>query len=123
MSYSLDLRKKVIEFIETKGSVPEAAQLFSISERTIYNWLKKKKTNGSVEDKPPLRPWRKLDPEALTKSVKEHPDWTLNEFAHHFESIPSTICEAFKRLKITRKKRLASTGKETKKNEKFFWQK
>ena len=56
MSYSIDLRKKVIEFVETKGSASEAAELFSISERTIYNWLKKKKTNGSIEDKPPHRP-------------------------------------------------------------------
>jgi putative transposase len=123
MSYSLDLRKKVIEYVETKNSASEAAQLFSISERTIYNWLKKKKTNGSIEDKPPFRPWRKLNPEALSKSVEEHPDWTLNEFAHHFNSIPSTICEAFKRLKITRKKRPVSTKNGMKKNEKFFWQK
>lgn len=123
MSYSIDLRKKVIEFVETKGSAAEAAQLFNISERTIYNWLKKKKVNGSIEDKPPLRPWRKLNPELLIKCVEEHSDWTLSEFAHHFNSIPSTICEAFKRLKITRKKRHFVTKNGMRRNEKFFWQK
>jgi len=123
MCYSIDLREKVIEFIESKGSVTEAAVLFKISERTIYYWLKKKKTTGSVKDKIPNRPWRKLNPKVLSEFVEKHSDWTLKEYAQHFNSIPSTICEAFKRLRITRKKRLYVTKNETKKSVQYFWQK
>jgi transposase len=123
MGYSIDLRERVIEFVEQRGSAAEAAFLFKVSERTIYNWLRKKRETGSLEDKLPHRPWKKLCPKALSQCVEMHPDWTLKEYAEHFHSIPSTICEAFKRLRITRKKRPFATKNGTKKNEKHFWQK
>jgi putative transposase len=123
MSYSIDLREKVIEFVESQGSAAEAALIFKISERTIYHWLRKKRMTGSVKDQPPSRPWKKLCPQALSNLVQEHPDWTLKEYAEHFHSIPSTICEAFKRLRITRKKRLYAIESGMKKSVKHFWQK
>ena len=57
MGYSTDLREKGIEFVELRGSAAEAAAIFRISERTIYHWLKKKRTTGPVKAKRPLRPW------------------------------------------------------------------
>ena len=123
MGYSIDLRERVIEFVELKGSTAEAAFLFKVSERTIYNWLRKKRETGSLVDKPPHRPWKKLCPKALSECVEAHPDWTLKEYAQYFHSISSTICEAFKRLHITRKKRHFSTKNEMKKSGKYFWQK
>jgi putative transposase len=124
MAYSIDLRERVIEFVELRGgSAAEAAFLFKISERTIYNWLSKKRKTGSLKDAPPKRPWKKLCPKALNQCVEAHPDWTLKEYAQYFQTIPSTICEAFKRLRITRKKRPFSTKNEMKKNARHFWQK
>jgi transposase len=35
MSYSLDLRERVIEFVENEGSVTKASRIFKISEATI----------------------------------------------------------------------------------------
>lgn len=122
MCYSIDLREKAIEFIESKGSIQEGASVFGISTRTIYNWLKKKRETGSLEDKVPSRPWRKLDPDALVAFVKAYPDFMLNEYAQHFNSKASTICEAFKRLGITRKKRLYFTKSGTKKVVRHFWE-
>lgn len=123
MGYSIDLRERVIEFIELRGSTAEAAFLFKVSERTIYNWLRKKRETGSLKDEPPHRPWKKLCPKVLSEFVETYPDYTLKEYAQHFHTIPSTICEAFKRLRITRKKRHFDTRNETKKNGKYFWQK
>jgi len=121
MCYSTDLREKVIEFVESRGSATEGASIFGISRRTIYYWIKKKKTTGSVKDMSPRRPWRKLDPDTLIEYVREHPDCTLKEYAQHFNTIPSTICEAFKRLRITRKERLYGTKRGMRKSAQHSW--
>ena len=39
MTYSTDLRKRVLDFINTGGSKAAAKRTFGISRRTIYNWL------------------------------------------------------------------------------------
>ncbi len=122
MGYSLDLRKRVIQFVECGGSAIEAAQRFSVTRQTVYNWIKKKKQTGSLQDQQPRRPWRKLNPDEVLAFVECNPDLTLAEFANHFGTLTSTMCEAFKRLRITRKKRVSYTKNGTKKEEKYFWQ-
>jgi transposase len=39
MSYSLDLRKKVIDYVDNGGSITKATTLFNIGRATIYRWL------------------------------------------------------------------------------------
>ena len=39
MSYSLDLRQKVINYIENGGKITEAAKKFGVGRATIYKWL------------------------------------------------------------------------------------
>ncbi len=39
MPYSLDLRQKVINFIENGGTITEAAHTFGIGRASIYRWL------------------------------------------------------------------------------------
>ena len=39
MAYSTDLRKRVLDFVNTGGSKAEAERTFGVSRRTIYNWL------------------------------------------------------------------------------------
>ena len=122
MVYSHDLRKRVVEFVESGKSAIEAAERFSITRQTVYNWIKKKKRTGTLKDKRPRRPWRKLNPDKVLAFVKNNPDLTLSEYASHFGTLSSTMCEAFKRLKITRKKRVFYTKRGMKKSEKYFWQ-
>jgi putative transposase len=122
MGYSIDLRKRVIQFIEKGGSVIEAAKFFSVNRQSVYNWIKKKKDTGSLKDTIQGRPWRKLNAEALVAFVDSNPDLTLGEYAQKFGTIPSTICEAFKRLRITRKKRQYAIENEMSKKGQYFWQ-
>lgn len=121
MSYSNDLRKKVIEFIEKGHSVADASKVFGITRPTIYKWLKKMKFEGSLSDKPPKRMWKKIDPKLLIALVKKHPDFTLLEYSKHFKTSVMAICRALKKLKITRKKRLVFIKNETKPNVHYFW--
>ena len=39
MRYSIDLRKRVLDFVEACGSPTEAARRFSVSRTIIYKWL------------------------------------------------------------------------------------
>jgi len=113
MSYSIDLREKVLKYVEKGGSISEASRLFDISRPAIYQWIKKKNL-GSLKDKPPRRPWRKINPEEVTAFVEKHSDLTLADYAKHFGIKPSSMFNVFKRLNISRKKRQFVTKKEMK---------
>ncbi len=39
MAYSPDLRKRVLDFIETVGKKSEAARRFTVARATLYRWL------------------------------------------------------------------------------------
>jgi len=121
MVYSIDLRTRVVQFIEEGGSVFEASRVFKVTRQTVYNWINKKQRTGSLKDKPQGRPWRKLNRKELIIFVNCNSDLTLSEFAKHFKTGVSTICEAFKRLGISRKKRVYATKSEMKKKGQYFW--
>ncbi|HEY2810873.1 MAG TPA: IS630 transposase-related protein [Rhabdochlamydiaceae bacterium] len=65
---------------------------------------KRKNANGTVV-------WR-----AVIR-IKKNPDHFLSEMATHFNTTLQAIFYALQRLKITRKKRLRFTRKETRKSE------
>ncbi|NEP85821.1 MAG: helix-turn-helix domain-containing protein [Okeania sp. SIO2C2] len=39
MSYSVDLRTRVIEYIENGGSILSATRIYKVGRSTIYRWL------------------------------------------------------------------------------------
>ena len=87
----------------------------------LYRWLAKARLKGRPLDDPPQRPWQKTDPEKLKALVYEHPDYRLKDFASHFGCRFSSIKQAFKILKITRKKRLCGIKKGMKTSVVYFW--
>ena len=103
MTYSTDLRKRVLDFINNGGSKAAAEQTFGISRRTIYNWLEAEDPFAS--DKPGPKGPRHIDYEALGQHVSDFPDATLAERAKHFSVSTNGIFYALTKLNITRKKR------------------
>ncbi len=101
MSYSLDLRERVTEFIENGGSVSRASKIFKASRATIYRWLGRENLQSTVVK----RRKRKLDWEALKQDVEEHPDSKLKDRAQKFGVRVNALCYAFKEMGITRKKK------------------
>ena len=101
MSYSLDLRQKVINYIEHGGKITDAAKTFGIGRATIYRWLNRQNLEATkVECRK-----RKLDWKALETDVKLNPDEKLIERAKKFGVHPSAIWYALNKMKITRKKK------------------
>ena len=106
MQYSLDLRERVIAFIEHGGKKVDASLLFSLSRSTINKWIKLKKETGSLKDPPfPPRSWRKINPEILISHINDSPDSTLSDYGVFFGASNSGISRALKRINFTRKKK------------------
>ena len=110
MAYSVDLRKKVIEYLEKGHSQREAQEVFGIGLSAVNRWHQKYQKTGDLKDKPPCRPFKKLDPEKLSAYLNEHPDAYLKEIGEAFDCSDIAVIKAFRRLGITRKKRLSGTA-------------
>ena len=102
MNYSIDLRKRVLDFIANGGSKAAAERTFGISRRTIYNWLEAE--DPFSYEKPGPKGPRSIDYEALRQHVADFPNHTLAERAKHFAASEHGIFYALKKLNITRKK-------------------
>ena len=103
MSYSIDLRKRVLDFLSDGGSKAAASRTYKVSRTCIYKWL-------AAEDplhleKPGPRGPHRLDYAALKQHVADFPDHTQLERATHFGVSKSCINYALRKLNITRKKR------------------
>jgi transposase len=105
MSYSIDLRKKVMDFLEKGYSQRAAQEVFGVGLSTVNRWHQQHQKTGSLQDKPPCRPFKKLDPEKLRAYVNEHPDAYLKEIGEVFACSDVAVLKGFRRLGITRKKR------------------
>lgn len=104
MTYSNDLRIKALDYIEGGGSKIEASRIFGIRDRTLLNWIKRKKEGRLAPSKRCRRP-HKIEEGKLRGYIKEHPDSYLREIAEFFGVSATAIFYACKRLKITLKKK------------------
>jgi transposase len=77
MSYSVDLRERVVGYVREGGRPTEAARLFRISRVTLYRWL----GASDLHPKPAKERRRKLDKVALAAHVRDFPDALLRERA------------------------------------------
>ena len=116
MAYSIDLRKRVLDFIENGGSKVEASKLFNISRDIIYKW--QNAPDPLVSKKPgPKGPWS-IDYKALEQQVKDFPDQTIIERAAHFGVSHYCIWYGLRKLGISRKKRHSAIRSDVNKSEK-----
>ena len=100
MAYSLDLRKRVVGFVEEGGSKAEAARRVQVSAWCVQDWCRR--PDLAPKRHGPRR--RKLDRLALRQHVAQYPEATLKERAQHFGVQINAIWFALNRLKITCKK-------------------
>jgi len=99
MYYSLDLRRKVLEFVKEGHSQSEAARVFKINRSTIYRWQQRQQLAPQLA---PARQ-RKLVKAELLRLVKEQNDARLIDYAEQLGVSPIAIWKAFKRWGIVKK--------------------
>jgi transposase len=113
-AYSNDLRERVIKSYESGISKGEIINIFIISLDTLNRWIRKYKETGSVEPyKRTKYRAKKFSDEALLEDVLKNPSATLEERAMLFSVKHQSVYARMKALGITRKKRLSSMRKET----------
>jgi len=100
MPYSVDLKLKVIEYIENGGKISSASRIFRVGRASIYRWL----NQADLEPIKVKRRKRKLDWTALEEDVQRYPELRLCDRAKKFGVTISAIAYALKELKIMRKK-------------------
>ena len=105
MAYSIDLREKVIEYLEEGNSQRSASKVFNINLTTVNEWSQKYHKTGSLEVTKPPASFKKIDPAKLMEFIDRHPDAYLSEIALKFNCSEMAVSKALRRLGITRKKR------------------
>lgn len=114
-AYSVDLRERVLSYLESNNDKKTASHLFQIGIATVYRWIARKKEKGHVQPMRRKYAYKKIDDQKLIDYVETYPDQFLSEIAAHFNLTPQGIFYALKRLKITRKKKQRFTEKEARK--------
>jgi len=99
MTYSLDLRKRVVSFVEQGGTRAEAHRRFDVHPDTIRNWLQRKDLSPSVVKTRN----RKIDRQALAKHVRDYPHLLLRERAEYFGVHNHAIWYQLNQMKIVKK--------------------
>ena len=106
--YSQDLRERAVDLVEMGMSVKKVALLLKIGAKTIYLWLKRKLTEGTIEAR---KNWRKghsckvTDLEEFKEFVENHQGLTAKEMAEIRGISTKTMCKWLKRIDFTRKKK------------------
>ena len=110
-AYALDLRERVIQFVQAGGTRVEAARRFRLGERSVYRYLAAAKTN-TLAPKTSWGAWRKLDPVKLQAHVKKHADATLAELATALGVSHNAVWVRLNQLGCTLKKTHKISGAE-----------
>ena len=110
-AYALDLRKRVVSFVNAGGSKVEAAARFGVARKTVYNYLKLVKT-GSLTPKASWGSWKKFEPAKVRDYVVKHPEATLWQIGRAFKGTDVGALKALRLLGITLKKTRKVSGKK-----------
>lgn len=110
MTYSVDLRERVVGFVRDGGSKSEAAIRFGVSRWCVYDWLSRGETLEPQKQGCP-GPW-KLSVEALKDHVRDYPDAYQHERAQALGVSRHVVMYGLKRLGIRRKKNAAVPRKK-----------
>ena len=104
MSYDIKIRLRAIEYWDDGHSKRATAEVFKVSTTTLQKWKSQLKETGNLEPKKRRETWRKIEPVRLKEYLKQHPDAYLKEIAEEFGCSDVVVLQAFRRLKISRKK-------------------
>jgi len=109
MSHSEIIRIQALKYVDNGGLIVDALEIYDISRSSFQRWRAMNSETGSVAIPP--------NNEKLKSYIHDNPSAYIAEISNHFKLSTGCICEALKRLKISRKKKACYTLKETMKIE------
>lgn len=117
MAYSIDFRRKVIEYKDKGHTHAEVREVFGIYPSTLSEWRKLLEEKGTLEAQYPATREIKINMEKLERLIEEKPGAYLHELAKEFNCTKQAIFYAQERLGITYKKKRSHTQKSQEKKD------
>lgn len=115
--YSLDLRGKVIDFLNKGKTQKEASEIFKIHRNTISRWYNRLLEEGNYQARKRAGYKSKLDHEKIKFFVKNNPNIKLSDIGNEFGITAGHAGYLLKKLGFTYKKKPLHTWKQVKKEE------
>lgn len=115
--YSIDLREKVINYINKGNNQKTASKIFAIHKNTINRWWIRYKTEGVLAPKIRLGLKSRVDKDELEKYIKNNPNTTLRVAGIKFGITAWQVGRILKKLGFSYKKKPLPMWKQTKKQE------
>lgn len=111
MTYSMDLRQRVVAAVNDGLPIAQIARRFGIERSTVRDWSKRAKADNLTPGKPgPTGPVKltPADMQLIRQAVASRPGVTARELMPRLSVsvVESTVCRAFARLGLSRKKRV-----------------
>ena len=94
--YSVDLRERVIAYIEAGNDQKTTSKIFKISTSSVNRWWLRYQKENMISPKPRLGSKGKINIQELKAYVEANEDKTLSEISKLFKV---SICAIYKRLK------------------------
>lgn len=110
MSYSEDLRERVVEYVRKGGAKSKAARILGVSRWCVYNWLGRE--NLAAEQSGPKKAW-KLNMDELEAHVDAYPDAYQYERAEALGVSRQVVLYGLKRLGIKKNVSLQRKRRQT----------
>jgi len=109
MSYSIDLRSRVTDYVKAGHTQEETREVFKVGITTIKRWMSLLSETGSLEGKEIERSPRVYESDKLNAYIEENPNALLKDVAQEFNGSVSGAFYALEREKITIKKKRYTT--------------
>ena len=116
-SYSNDLRKRVIEYLDCGENYEEASKLFRVSVSAIGRWYRRYKEEGNYQAKIRGGSKKKIDLNELEEYVKANKNMTLKETAKKFNVSSFTISYWVSKLGYSYKRKPSPIWQQAKKSQ------
>jgi transposase len=115
--YSLDLRKKVINYLEQGGIQKTASEIFDLHKNTVNRWWMRYKQEGDCAARTRLGYKSKVDMRGLEFFVKTNPNTKLSEVGSRFGISGVHASRLLKQMGFSYKKKPSPMWKRTKESE------
>ncbi|MDR1891048.1 MAG: transposase [Puniceicoccales bacterium] len=103
-AYSLDLREKVMAYVNSGKKKIEEMKIFNLHRRTIYRWERRLREERLAATESKIQNPKKLYPEELREYIKNNPVKTLKEIGAAFRANDASALYRIRQLGITYKK-------------------
>jgi transposase len=111
MTYSNDLRERVVLYVESGGSRISASKLFNIGERTVRKWMKLKASTGDIKPLPHAGGRRSSYTfSELSEYLRSNTDATLADCGEHFGVSQFSIWSCLRKNNYVYKKNTSISG-------------